>query len=148
MLRQGGYILKEVSLLLANTTLNVHHGEVVVAGVNPAYRKRAAALAGKPDLISVLFLPEEITLIMWSELWRRCREEFAGSHAEEGFRLVTLKVKLAWDVVGYLARITAALAAAGVSVGVLTGYSGDHLLVKDSDLDKVLSALRSLGCRG
>jgi hypothetical protein len=49
---------------------------------------------------------------------------------------------LAWDVVGFLARVTSILAGAGVSVGALTAYSRDHLLIKQQDLG---AALRALG---
>ncbi len=57
-------------------------------------------------------------------------------------RSVTLSAdELGWDVVGFLARVTEILAAAGVAVGALSAFSRDHLLVKQDDLGKALRAL-------
>ena len=56
--------------------------------------------------------------------------------------MVTLDVELPWNVVGFLARVTEILAGAGVSVGALSSFSRDHLLIKQDDLG---TALRVLG---
>ena len=63
------------------------------------------------------------------------------ARVEGGFRFVTLDVELPWDTVGYLARVTEILAGAGVSVGALSAFSRDHLLIKQDDLAKALRAL-------
>jgi hypothetical protein len=44
-------------------------------------------------------------------------------------------------VVGYLARVTGLLAAAGVSVGALSAFTRDHLLIKQDELAKALRVL-------
>lgn len=83
----------------------------------------------------------EVTLLVEEEDWGRMRHALRDARVER-FRLVTLDLKLPWDVVGFLARVTEILAAEGVSVGALTAFSRDHLLVKQDDLG---SALRVLG---
>jgi hypothetical protein len=85
--------------------------------------------------------PFEVTLLLEESDWRAMRHAARDARVEPGFRLVTLGVELGWDVVGFLAHVTAILAAAGVAVGALSAFSRDHLLVKQDDLGKALRAL-------
>jgi hypothetical protein len=85
--------------------------------------------------------PFEVTLLLEEEDWRAMRHAARDARVESGFRLVTLDVELGWEVVGFLARVTEILAAAGVAVGALSAFSRDHLLVKQEDLGKALRAL-------
>ena len=75
------------------------------------------------------------------EDWRAMRHAARDAKVEGGFRLVTLDIELPWNVVGFLARVTGLLAAAGVSVGALSAFSRDHLLIKQDDLGKALRVL-------
>lgn len=84
----------------------------------------------------------EVTLLLDETDWRTMRHAARNARVEGGFRLVTLDIELGWSVVGYLARVTAILAAAGISVGALSAFSRDHLLIKQDDLG---AALRVLG---
>ena len=86
--------------------------------------------------------PYEVTLLLDEEDWRAMRHAARDARVETGFRLVTLDVELPWDVVGFLAHVTAILAAASVPVGSLSAFSRDHLLIKQEDLG---TALRVLG---
>jgi hypothetical protein len=86
--------------------------------------------------------PFEVTLLIEESDWRAMRHAARDAKTEAGFRLVTLDVELGWDVVGFLARVTGILAAAGVPVGALSAFSRDHLLIKQADLG---TALRVLG---
>src|ERR671921_3031313 len=85
--------------------------------------------------------PFEVTLLLDESDWRSMRHAARDARVESGFRLVTLGVELGWDVVGFLAHVTAILAAAGVAVGALSAFSRDHLLIKQDDLGKALRAL-------
>lgn len=59
-------------------------------------------------------------------------------------RLVTLTVHSALDAVGFLARISAALAAQGIACNVVSGFHHDHLFVPSERLDDALIALDEL----
>ncbi len=96
--------------------------------------------AGAPFML--LRDEREVTLLLEEEDWRTMRYAARDARVEGGFRLVTLDVELGWNVVGYLACVTAILAGAGVSVGALSAYTRDHLLIKQDDLG---TALRVLG---
>ena len=86
--------------------------------------------------------PFEVTLLVEESDWRAMRHAARDARVETGFRLVTLGVELGWDVVGFLAYVTAILAEASVPVGALSAFSRDHLLIKQEDLG---TALRVLG---
>jgi len=86
--------------------------------------------------------PLEVTLLVEESDWRAMRHAARDARVETGFRLVTLGVELGWDVVGFLAHVTAILAEASVPVGALSAFSRDHLLIKQEDLG---TALRVLG---
>lgn len=66
--------------------------------------------------------------------------------AEYGWCVLTLDQVMTWDVIGVLAVLTSALADAGVSVGAVTAFSRDHLLVQAARLEAACAALRPL-CR-
>lgn len=84
----------------------------------------------------------EVTLLLDETDWQTMRHAAREARLEGGFRLVTLDVELNWSVVGYLARVTELLSGAGISVGALSAFTRDHLLIKQDDLPR---ALRILG---
>ena len=83
----------------------------------------------------------EVTLLLDETDWQTMRHAARDARVEGGFRLLTLDVELGWEVVGYLARITTILAEAGISVGALSAFSRDHLLIKQDDLGRALRVL-------
>lgn len=64
----------------------------------------------------------------------------------EGQRLVTFETPMTWDVVGFLARASSALAEAGVPLGAICGFDRDHLFVHERQLDRAREALRAKVC--
>ena len=84
----------------------------------------------------------EVTLLLDETDWQTMRHAARDAKVEGGFRLITLDIELGWNVVGFLALVTSILAEAEVSVGALTAFSRDHLLVKQ---DELAAALRALG---
>ena len=84
----------------------------------------------------------EVTLLLAETDWRTMRHAARDAKVEGGFRLITLDIELGWNVVGFLALVTSILAEANVSVGALTAFSRDHILIRQDDL---ATALRALG---
>lgn len=64
---------------------------------------------------------------------------------EAGWRCLMVKGPLKFTAVGILASLTAPLAAAGVSVFVVSTYDTDFLLVKEASLEQALSSLADEG---
>ena len=135
----------DIAELLRRTRVEVAPGTFVLAGMrhedwarlleNPELSPRADAL------FMLLRDARETTLLVEEEDWRAMRHAARDARAEGGWRLVTLDIELKWDVVGYLARVTAILAEAGIPVGALSAFSRDHLLVKQDDLGHALRVL-------
>ena len=72
-------------------------------------------------------------------------EKLERLECERNFRLLTFEAELPFDLVGFMARVSAALAEKGISILVFSSYSTDHVLVRDRDLDQALNALREIG---
>ncbi len=83
----------------------------------------------------------EITLLLDETDWRTMRHAVRDARVESDFRLLTLDIELPWSTIGYLALVTDILRRAGVSVGALSAFSRDHLLIKQNDLAKTLKVL-------
>ncbi|HLL13868.1 MAG TPA: ACT domain-containing protein [Pyrinomonadaceae bacterium] len=83
----------------------------------------------------------EVTLLVEEEDWLVMRHALREARVETGWRLVTLDIKLDWNVTGFLAHVTGILAAAGIPLGALTAFSRDHLLIKQDDLGRALRVL-------
>jgi len=132
--------------LLRRTRVEVAPGTFVLAGMrhedwarlleNPELSPRADAL------FMLLRDAHETTLLVEEDDWRAMRHVLRDARSEGGWRLLTLDIELPFNVVGYLARVTEILAAAGIPVAALSAFSRDHLLIKQDDLG---AALRVLG---
>jgi len=68
-----------------------------------------------------------------------------GITAERGWRALKVQGSLEFSMVGVLARLAGVLAAAGVSIFVVSTYNTDYLLVK---VEKLETAVRVLGEAG
>jgi hypothetical protein len=135
----------DVEELLRRTRVEVAPGTFVVVGMRREEWRRlleSPELSPRADAPFMLLQDAfEVTLLLEEEDWRAMRHAARDARVEPGFRLVTLDVELPWDVVGYLARVAAILAAEGISVGALSAFSRDHLLIKQHDLGRALRAL-------
>ena len=80
---------------------------------------------------------EGITLVL-------LREEAAAAGIRYGFasRLITLTVHSSLEAVGFLAAITAPLAAAGISVNAVSAFYHDHLFVPADRADEAMAVLQ------
>ena len=135
----------DLTQLLAQTRVRVDPRTFVIASVpvrfEPALRVAVAQIHA-PFFVQIG--SDELTVALATDEWTRVRRVFPGATEEPGYRLITLEVRLDWNVIGYLAAVTRALADAGVPVGVLSSFYYDHLLVRDDLLEKAEAALQHL----
>lgn len=136
---------QSVAELLNKTRVSVAPATYVIVSVQHQDWRRlleSPELSPNPDTQFMIFRDDhEVTLVIEDEDWRRIRHAVRDARVETDYRLVTLDVVLPWNVVGYLARVTEILSAADISVGVLSSFSRDHLLIKQADLGIALKAL-------
>ena len=74
------------------------------------------------------------------------REQAEGAELPHQFasRMITLTVHSSLEAVGFLAAITARLAAAGISVNAVSGFYHDHLFVPEHRADEALRHLQDM----
>ncbi len=65
---------------------------------------------------------------------------------EKGWKMLTFDVVLPFGLVGFMAKISQALADEKISMLVISSYSTDHILVKEEYLEKAIKKLECLGC--
>ena len=82
---------------------------------------------------------EGMTLIL-----TKSEAEAQGIPFEYPCRMITLTVHSSLAAVGFLARITTALAANGISVNPVSAFHHDHLFVPEDRADEVMSLLADL----
>lgn len=64
---------------------------------------------------------------------------------ERGWKILTFDMVLPFGLVGFLAKISQALADEKIPIFVISAYSTDHILVREEDLAKAVKKLESLG---
>ncbi len=65
---------------------------------------------------------------------------------ERDWKLITFNVVLPFNLVGFLAVISKALADENIPIFVISAFSTDHILVKNDQLAKATNKLKELGC--
>lgn len=67
-----------------------------------------------------------------------------GARCERGRAWIRFEAPMAWDLVGFLAHVSARLAEAGVPVGVVASFDRDHLFVGEEHLGRSCAVLTAL----
>ncbi len=111
--------------------------------------KYAVARVGDFDLSSLNFPffalindGKEITVVAEEE---KLPKGLEGLEVEKDFRVITFETVLPFDTVGFIARISRALAEKNIPILVFSSYSTDHILVKTRDLQQAVKTLHELG---
>lgn len=132
-------------------TLILHPQRVVVAQlpqsgaeVSPLLDPTLVSLiTSSSPLGSITFTPEEVSLVLCET--PECTHylsQMPGSKVEVGWRALRVSGVLDFSLVGILSSLLLLLAAAKVSVFTLSTYNTDFILVKESDLDSAIIALK------
>lgn len=117
--------------------LHVHAGSMAIV--------RLAADAGTPDWIrqaswcSVTRTGEELSVVCESRLVPDDVRQSAG------WRLLQVEGPLDFSLTGILHRITAPLAAAGISLFAISTFDTDYVLVGETDLEAAIPCLEASG---
>jgi len=91
------------------------------------------------ELVSITRTNEELSIVCSSE---NVPQEI---QQETGWRALRVAGPLDFSMVGVIATLTAALAAANISVFTISTFNTDYLLVKESNLDAAIKTLRAAG---
>lgn len=117
--------------------LTIQSGLYAICRLPAGSAPPAWALSG--SFASVTLTPEETSIV--------CAEGAvpADVEAERGWVCLKVAGPLDFALVGILARLTAPLAEAGVSVFAVSTYDTDYLMVRAPDLARAVSVLRAAG---
>ena len=85
-----------------------------------------------------------MTLAIAESDWRPISHAFPHARVERPYRVISFDLDLPGGLVGFMAAISGALAAAGVPLLAICAYSKDHLLVREEHLDAALGAIGAL----
>jgi uncharacterized protein len=107
----------------------------------PAGSQPPADLFGLGDrvLVSVISASDGLTVVCPT------RSAPQADPREDGWRVLSVKGPLDFALTGIMAALAGELAAAGVSLFAVSTYDTDHVLVKATDLERAVIALREAG---
>jgi len=127
---------------LARMSWSVEEGSFALVGFDEApAAEDLAALAEPAQLVRE---GGETTLLVREDALAGVLARRPGARVERDLAWIRFHTPMGWEVVGFLARVTTALAARGVPVGCVCGFSRDHLFVAQRHLDAALMTLQSL----
>ncbi len=117
--------------------LTVLDGVFAVCRLSPDQPVPAWAQGG--PFLTITRTAEELSLV--------CSQQSVPPEtpAQSDFRILKAEGPLDFSLVGLLANLTAALAAANVSVFAVSTYDTDYILVRNRDLPSATKALESAG---
>lgn len=101
-------------------------------------------LPASGDLRVLIHDPVEITLILEVTAWDAMAIHHPESKANRGYRAIRLSQDFPLETVGVMAKLTAALAQAGVSIMAYSTFKTDVVLVRQWELNAALGALWDL----
>ncbi len=116
----------------------------------------AAAITAAAGIIAEISEPfcaiivdkDEVSLIVPLEAWEDFSKRLPNHKtAEKAYKLITFDIALEMSLVGFMARISQALAEANVSILTFAAFTRDHLLVPADQFDIALAALEKLKSR-
>jgi hypothetical protein len=121
--------------------LEVLEGEYVLVSL-PANARVQLPDAG--ELRVLVHDPVEITLILEVSAWDAMASQHPDARANRGYRAVRLAQDFPLETVGVMAKLTNALAQAGVSIMAYSTFKTDVVLVRQWELNTALGALWDL----
>ncbi len=84
----------------------------------------------------------EVTLMIAEETWNETASRFPGAQVRGNWRMIRFDTFLDFNVVGFIAEISRALAAADISILSVSTYSTDAVLVQDSQFTAAVIAVK------
>ena len=139
------HIEEGIRKLIAATEVVLYPEPLMIVSVSRDEEEKARRLMEDLDpFSSITFDVSEVSLVVKTVEWDDLKENFHYYEEEGPYRLITFDIVLDLSIVGYLAVISRILADAGISIYALSTYLRDHILVKESDAETAMEALKGL----
>ena len=124
-------------------TWGVVEGRYALAGFPEAPAPEDLALLGEGPG-QLVRERDETTLLLAEERLVELLARHPAAKVQRDLAWIRFDVPLDWQLVGFLALVSGALAAEGVPLGAVCGYSRDHLFVAGPYLERTRSVLSRL----
>lgn len=123
-----------------------HEDYVLIKLPSSAITVAAGILAEIGEPFGVLILDkDEVSLLITRDDLEEFRRRIPDCQvSDKTFRLITIDVELEFDLVGFMAHLSAALAASNISILTYGAYSRDHFLISAEHFEKALQILEQL----
>jgi hypothetical protein len=95
-----------------------------------------------PNALANIIDKNEITVIIDQSKFN----ENDAIEIERDWKIITFDMVLPLGLVGFMAKVSQALADEEISLFAISAFSTDHILVKQEDLARASSKLKDLGC--
>lgn len=126
---------------LAATRIETGEAPVWIVAAPSCERNRIASTLGADTYIASIDDGREFSFVIPESVRARIDGLDTDNQVEGPFNFLRLDITLPWTTIGYGAAIFAALAEAGVSAGMLSGFSTDYLLIPSASLAGAVQAL-------
>jgi hypothetical protein len=118
-------------------------GELAVCRLPPDAAIPSSIFAGS-GFVSVTRTDDELSIVC------AARDAPSDPGADDvkvaaGYGALKVLGPLPFDAIGVIARLSAPLAAAGISILAIATYDTDYILIREADVDTAISALRADG---
>lgn len=119
---------------------------VMVSLPTAAVTAAAGVLAEISEPFTVMIVDkDEITLVLTEAEVNEFSRRLPGARMSDArYRLITFDVALEPTLVGFMAKVSTALAAAGVTLMPFAAFHRDHILVPADQYDQARAALKAL----
>lgn len=108
----------------------------------PVALRLVSGITGK--LWQLTVEPEVVTLLLDERDWRQLSPAFPRARVERPYRAISFEVDFPPDFVGFLALVSGALASAGVPILAVCGFTRDHVIVREADLERAEACVAEL----
>lgn len=86
----------------------------------------------------------ETSLLVPERALESLLEAHPDAQVEKDLAWIRFDTPMGWEVVGFLALVSGRLAAAGIPIGAVCGFSRDHIFLNAARLPDALGVLREL----
>ncbi|MFN0124270.1 MAG: ACT domain-containing protein [Blastocatellia bacterium] len=100
------------------------------------------AARAAPEFLSIIRDEKEVTLILAREHWLGIAAQFPAARAQDNWRMIYFDTVMDFNVVGFIAEISRALAREGISILTVSTYSTDMVLVSENRYEDAVAAVK------
>ncbi len=143
-------MVQTVEQILAAAKLYSDYKDYIIVQLPAAAITAAAGITAEisEPFCALIVDKDEVSLIVPYEAWGDFSKRLPNHKvADKSYRLITFDIELEMSLVGFMARISQALADANISILTFAAFTRDHILVPADQFDIALAALEKLKSR-